>query len=53
MEVTGGSGKSYPALEARADKGIAVFKDVILEKPPKYMVRVSGDGLEPAQIPIY
>lgn len=53
MEVTGGSGKSYPALEARAGKGIAIFKDVILEKPPKYMVRVSGDGLEPAQIPIY
>jgi hypothetical protein len=53
MQVTGGSGKSYPELEARAVKGIAVFKDVVLEKPPRYVVHVSGDGVEPAQIPIY
>jgi hypothetical protein len=53
MRVTGGSGKTYPELEARAAKGIAVFKDVVLEKPPRYVVHVSGDGLEPAQIPIY
>jgi alpha-glucosidase (family GH31 glycosyl hydrolase) len=53
MRVTGGSGKLPADLEARAAKGIAVFKDVVLEKPPRYLVVVSGDGLETARIPIY
>ncbi len=53
MQVTGGSGKSYPDLDTRAAKGIGVFNDVVLEKPPKYVVIVTGEGLEPARIPIY
>jgi len=53
MHVMGGSGKLPADLEARAAKGIAVFKDVVLEKPPNYVVVVSGDGLETARIPIY
>mgnify|MGYP001186425004 CR=1 FL=1 len=53
MQVTGGSGKTYPDLETRAAKGIGTFHDVLLEKPPKYVVIVTGDGLEAARIPIY
>ncbi|MCL5742504.1 MAG: DUF5110 domain-containing protein [Acidobacteria bacterium] len=53
MHVNGASGRSYPVLEARAVKGIAVFKDVVLDKPPSYVVVVTGDGVAPARIPIY
>jgi len=53
MHGMGGSGKLPADLEARAAKGIAVFKDVVLEKPPNYVVVVSGDGLQTARIPIY
>lgn len=53
VHVTGGSGKTPADREVRATKGIAVFKDIGFEKPPNYVLHVSGDGVEPAQIPIY
>ncbi len=53
LHVTGGSGKTPPDREVRSAKGIAVFQDMLFEKPPNYILHVSGDGLEPAQIPIY
>ncbi|MEN6532554.1 MAG: DUF5110 domain-containing protein [Bryobacteraceae bacterium] len=53
LHITGGSGKVPTDREVRADEGIGVFPTVQFEMPPKYVMHVSGDGLEPAQIPIY
>jgi alpha-glucosidase (family GH31 glycosyl hydrolase) len=53
LTITGGAGK-YPAVkDVPAARGVAVFSNVVLEKPPKYVLKVSGDGLETAEIPIY
>ncbi len=53
LHVTGGSGKTPEDREVNAAEGIGVFQDVFFEKPPKYVMHVSGEGLEPASIPIY
>jgi len=53
LHITGGSGKVPPDQELRAVGGYAAFPNVVFEKPPKYVMHVSGDGLETAHIPIY
>jgi hypothetical protein len=53
LHVTGGSGKVPPDLEQRAVEGIATFPNMVLEKPPNYVLHVTGAGLEPASIPVY
>ncbi|MBI4892682.1 MAG: DUF5110 domain-containing protein [Acidobacteria bacterium] len=53
LHVTGGSGKVPEDLEAEAEDGIAVFPNIFFEKPPNYVVHVSGPGLKPAQIPVF
>jgi alpha-glucosidase len=53
LHVTGGSGKTPDDRESKAVEGIAVFQNIFFEKPPNYVLHVTGEGLEPAQIPIY
>jgi hypothetical protein len=53
LHVTGSSAKMPPDLEVRAVNGVAVFKDVSFDPPPKYVFHVTSEGLMPAQIPIY
>lgn len=53
LHVTGGSGKTPEDREVSAVEGIGVFPDVFFEKPPNYVMHVSGQGVEPARIPIY
>jgi alpha-glucosidase (family GH31 glycosyl hydrolase) len=53
MHVTGGAGKTPEDREQQAHEGVAAFKDVFFEKPPKYVMHVTGEGLEPASLPIY
>lgn len=53
LHVSGGSGKTPDDLEAEAVEGIATFPNIFFEKPPNYVVHVSGKGLQPASIPIF
>ncbi|HWQ54360.1 MAG TPA: DUF5110 domain-containing protein [Bryobacteraceae bacterium] len=53
LHITGGSGNVPEDREVSAAGGIGVFPDVLFKMPPKYVMHVSGDGLEPATIPIY
>lgn len=53
LHMTGGSGKVPADRDVEAVEGIGVFPDVVFEKPPKYVMQVSGDGVETARIPIY
>jgi alpha-glucosidase (family GH31 glycosyl hydrolase) len=53
LHVTGGAGKTPDDRRASAVEGSATFADVFFEKPPRYVMHVSGPGVEPASIPIY
>jgi hypothetical protein len=53
VKISGGTGKYPEVKDVSAVNGIGVFSNVVLEKPPKYTLEVSGEGLETARIPIY
>ncbi|MCX6625077.1 MAG: hypothetical protein NTY38_29260, partial [Acidobacteria bacterium] len=53
LHITGWSGKVPEDREVRAVDGVGLFPNVLFEKPPRYVMHVSGEGLEPASIPIY
>ena len=52
LRVTGQPEGIKADLQAKAVKGIATFA-ASYKVPPKYVFRVMGPGLEPAEIPIY
>jgi hypothetical protein len=52
LRVTGQPEGIKADLQAKAVKGIATF-EASYKVPPKYVFRVTGPGLEPAEIPIY
>jgi hypothetical protein len=52
LRVTGQPEGIKADLQAKAVKGIATF-EASYKVPPKYVFRVTGTGLEPAEIPIY
>ena len=53
LHITGGSGKVPPDGETSAAEGVGLFPNVVFDKPPNYVMHVTGEGLEPASIPIY
>ncbi len=54
LHITGPSGSTPPPdRDATLVNGIATFSDVGFEPPAKYVFHVTGEGVEPAEIPIY
>ena len=54
LHITGPSGSTPPPdRDATLVNGIATFSDVGFEPPAKYVFHVTGEGMEPAGIPIY
>jgi hypothetical protein len=54
LHITGPSGSTPPPdRDATLVNGIATFSDVGFDPPAKYVFHVTGEGVEPAEIPIY
>jgi hypothetical protein len=53
LHVTGPGTKLPPDGEVRAVRGIAVFKDIVVQPPAKYTFHITSEGMDEARSPIY